>query len=462
MDLGPSAWRRLRAGPAAYSLCGVTHTISTRFVLNTLARHPLEPLMDWDALICTSQVALEVVSQVYDEAEAQHRWRTGGTERLARPMLPVIPLGIHCGDFQFTPADRAAARSDLGLEPDTVAVLSAGRLSIGAKAHPYPLLTALERATRATGQDLALIFAGQAFSPAVVELYRKAAAEFCPSVWAVFVDGADAARYRGAWAASDIFTSLSDSIQETFGLTPVEAMAAGLPALVSDWNGYRDTVRDGVDGFRIPTWAPEPGVGQRIGFDFEAEAITADTYFYRASAAVSLNPAVLDERLSALVSDEALRRRMGAAGQARARESFDWSVVYASYQALWAEQDAIRRRAAADPATSAWLASAPKHSPGHKGPFDTFQHFPTRHLGARTVVARGGIASQAAYEKLMAHGLFSFWHISPQIFGVIHAALADGALTIEDLAARTGIAPGQVIEAVARLAKVDAVAISQA
>ena len=28
-------------------------------------------------------------------------------------------------------------------------------------------------------------------------------------------------------------------------------MAAGLPVVVSDWDGYRDTVRDGVDGFRI-------------------------------------------------------------------------------------------------------------------------------------------------------------------------------------------------------------------
>ena len=34
---------------------------------------------------------------------------------------------------------------------------------------------------------------------------------------------------------------------------PVEAMASGLPVIVSDWDGYKETVRDGVDGFRIPT-----------------------------------------------------------------------------------------------------------------------------------------------------------------------------------------------------------------
>ena len=54
-------------------------------------------------------------------------------------------------------------------------------------------------------------------------------------------------------ASSDIFISLSDNFQETFGITPLEGMASGLPVVVSDWDGYRDTVRDQIDGFTIPT-----------------------------------------------------------------------------------------------------------------------------------------------------------------------------------------------------------------
>ena len=58
-------------------------------------------------------------------------------------------------------------------------------------------------------------------------------------------------------------------MQETFGLTPLEAMAAGLPCVVSDWNGYRDTVRLFLEG--VPTNATPQVIQllQLVGGDFE-------------------------------------------------------------------------------------------------------------------------------------------------------------------------------------------------
>ena len=66
--------------------------------------------------------------------------------------------------------------------------------------------------------------------------------------------------------ASDIFLSLADNFQETFGITPLEAMASELPCIVSDWNGYRDTVTTKSEsrnpsGFRIKTTIIE-GLGE--------------------------------------------------------------------------------------------------------------------------------------------------------------------------------------------------------
>lgn len=54
--------------------------------------------------------------------------------------------------------------------------------------------------------------------------------------------------------SADCFTSPIDNIQETFGITPLEAMSCGIPQIVSDWNGYRETVVDNVTGFRIPSY----------------------------------------------------------------------------------------------------------------------------------------------------------------------------------------------------------------
>ena len=55
------------------------------------------------------------------------------------------------------------------------------------------------------------------------------------------------------YASADIFVSLADNPQETFGLAPLEAMATGLPVVLSDWNGYRDLVEHGHSGYLIPT-----------------------------------------------------------------------------------------------------------------------------------------------------------------------------------------------------------------
>ena len=39
---------------------------------------------------------------------------------------------------------------------------------------------------------------------------------------------------------------------EPFGLTPIEAQAAGTPALMVDEGGYRHTIEDGVSGRLLP------------------------------------------------------------------------------------------------------------------------------------------------------------------------------------------------------------------
>jgi alpha-maltose-1-phosphate synthase len=458
--LGPMARQRLRLGPAAYSLCGVTHTLSTHTTLDAIAKILVEPVMPWDALVCTSNVARSVVSAVLDHQADYLRWRNGHPPMGERPLLPVIPLGVHADDFAFTDADRRAARDSLGLAEDEVAALFAGRLSISGKTHPYAMFAALQQTAQETGRPLALLLAGQAFNDGMAKLFLSGLKDVCPDVRAILVDGKDAAAYRAAWAGADLFISLADSVQETFGITPLEAMAAGLPALVSDWNGYKDTVRDGVDGFRIPTWAPPPGAGQSIAAAFEAGSLSYEQYLSRSNTAVAVDMGQLVQRLTELVVDPDLRRRLGEAGRKRARETFDWAVVFRSYQALWAEQIRIRRKTADDATASQWVAKAPRSGADHMGPFETFASYPTHHLGPTTLVAATPGATGGTYRNLIAQEAVALWTMPPDVADSLLAALTTGPLILEDLAAAIGVGALQTTELVARLAKLGLLSLS--
>jgi glycosyltransferase involved in cell wall biosynthesis len=213
--------------------------------------------MPWDALICATSVAQHAVRSLFQLQADYLGWRFGITN-VVIPQLPIIPFGIHQDDFAFTATEKMAARASLSLEVSDTVFLFAGRLSFHAKAHPYPMIAALEQAAQRTKQKVVLVLCGQFPNSSVHDAFTKAAALYAPHVRTVWVDGKDPTAYNRAWAASNVFISLSDNLQETFGITPVEAMASGLPVVVSDWDGYKDTVVDGVTGFRIPTWMPPP------------------------------------------------------------------------------------------------------------------------------------------------------------------------------------------------------------
>lgn len=455
--IAPEARLRLRSGAAAFSLTGITHTLSSSTNLEKIAAYATEPVMPWDALICTSAVAVEVVRSTLDQAEDYLRWRLGEAAGAFRPKLPVIPLGIHSADWATSDEDRRTARQRLSIGEQEVVLLFAGRLAYASKAHPFQMLQALQTVAETSDRPIRLLLAGQFFNATIEREFLQNARDYCPGVRCQHVDGADAALYAAAYAGADIFVSLADNLQETFGITPVEAMAAGLPVVVSDWNGYRDTVRDGIDGFRIPCWAPAAGAGANAAHAYEI-LDNYDIYSSRTSTTVSIDMAALTDRLKALVGDPALRRRMGEAGRARAIADYDWSVIYPRYRELWAELDAIRRHESAQALMAERLACAPRAHPVHDDPFHRFASYPTHILTGATLVRTVPGADRAAYEALTGKLMFAAWRIAPEAAERIIALASGGPIPLADLIRDAGLHPDTAIETVARLAKMNLLA----
>ncbi len=389
--IGEHAQHRAMAGAGfsnphtAWSLCGITHTTSSAGAMDALAELITAPVQSWDAVICTSTAVKDNVQRLL-QAQVNYLQERLGVSKLVLPLLPVIPLGIHTQDFVYSQDQKAKARQSLGADANTLVVLFMGRLSFHAKAHPLAMYQALQTAAQQvaqTGQKIMLVECGWHANDFIQKAYQDAAQLACPSVQVRTLDGRLAEHRQTAWAGADVFCSLSDNIQETFGIVPIEAMAAGLPVVVSDWDGYKDTVRHGTDGFRIATCMPDAGLGGDLALRHALQVDTYDMYCGHTCSMVSVDIEATAQAFVQLAQSAELRQRMGQAGKERAQSVYDWSVIIAQYEDLWQQQTQLRL-AAQSKAQQAQLAQA---WPARLDPFQAFAAYPSSVLKPTTQLA---------------------------------------------------------------------------
>ena len=171
-------------------------------------------------------------------------------ERAGVPQRKIVETPYAVDNERFREAAlrlrprREDLRAEWGFGRDAFCVLFAGKLE--PKKRPLDVLDALEVARRER-LELRLLVAGSGELEAV--LRDRARERRLPVTFAGFLNQTEMPR---AYAVADALVLPSDS-GETWGLVVNEAMASGVPAIVSDRVGCReDLVEEGMTGFSFP------------------------------------------------------------------------------------------------------------------------------------------------------------------------------------------------------------------
>jgi glycosyltransferase involved in cell wall biosynthesis len=396
------------------------HTVSYPGMLTTFLRLLTDEVEPFDALVCTTRSARTAIERLIDLVRGRFRG-THALDLRFRASLPVIPLGVNT-DF-LRPHGREETRRQLGIAEQTFVMLWLGRVSAADKADLLPLLRVLRRLTQANPRRRLLLLVagkGRERDSANIEDYATSLGVRQSVRLLTELPHDDKPRLL---SAADVFVSPTDNVQEMFGITPIEAMACGLPQVVSDWDGYAESVVHGETGFRIPTyWAPCDGDIARVsfvpGYDMLDHRLLAQS--------VAVDVQLYCRRIQQLIDSPQLLKRMSQASRERALALYDWSQVIPQWDALWRDLGEKARHAAPSQRVVPW------DSPSY---FEAFERHATLILGedARVRLTADGRPVADGTEQLplyYADGRL----LSGQLAGKVLACIADqgnGGLAID-------------------------------
>jgi glycosyltransferase involved in cell wall biosynthesis len=316
--ISPLAHVRELSG-ADYPICAIVHSLDVSSLMCAAWTLPLA--RSYDALLVSSAAG----KRALDDLLASGRRIAG--ERRRVPRIHQIPLGV---DAEFLRRlDRGACRHCLQLEDNAEVLLYLGRFSTRQKADLMPLLTAV-RELSAQRPDLFLLLAGTDTDAAYSQTLEREAARLGIAGRMRVIRNFPPALKPVLYSAADVFVSPADNIQETFGLSLLEAMACELPVVASDWSGYREIVQHRRTGFLVPTYwnGAAADLVSRIG-------PVCDEARYALPEQTVVDVRELTGFLGALLENPELRRAMGCEGRARVETEYGWHRIIPAHESLW-------------------------------------------------------------------------------------------------------------------------------
>lgn len=311
---------------------GQIHSLSYPRMLESYLRGYLNAPGVGDAVFCSSESGRSALNETLVSVRDLAVARGWPLEPMSFERA-LVPLGIDIEALEASAArfPRGQMRGRLSISENALVLLCLGRFSEYDKMDLFPIIRVFARLLSQTdGREIHLILAGArqgTGTPEMVKLW----AEAMGVAGRVHVAVDFPVEEKGGWiAASDVFISPSDNVQETFGLSVIEAMALGVPVIASDFDGYRDTVPDSV-GWRVAT-IPEADLSSLSEWGL---SLYERPLHFLLGQGTSVDPAALLQTLASVCADEPSRLAKGAAAKHWARSTYSWEAIIPQYESVW-------------------------------------------------------------------------------------------------------------------------------
>ena len=320
--------------PVTYMIHGASYPY---YLSDFFLKKLMAPFRPYDSLICTSNAVQKAVSNILETLQASLKSEYNQDFEY-KGRLDILPLGIDT-DY-FKPMDRKQSRMRYGIPMEVFVLLWIGRFSAYDKADLLPVFMAFRRLlVNNVDKEIKLIIAGyDRKSAPLLEIMNNYSKSLGIHEQVLFLEGHKLADRPYLYSCADIFISPVDNIQETFGLTPIEAMACGVPQVVSDWDGYKDSVVDNVTGYKIPTYWMKCDKDLIDNPMLPSEPlIRSALHHLLMSQSVAMDLDIFVKCVQGLIDNPLLLNKLKDNSVKRARTIYEWKNLIPKYEDLWSE-----------------------------------------------------------------------------------------------------------------------------
>ncbi|MDQ7031312.1 MAG: glycosyltransferase family 4 protein [Desulfonauticus sp.] len=363
-----------------FPITGVTHSLSYKQFVYAYFSHLWSDWTQTETIIATSRVGKKVLKNFYHHLKSQYHLPSEFTP----PQISHIPLGI--SDDYYQTQDKSYLRKKYNLSLKDVICIYVGRIAYDSKMDLIPVLRALGEVKKLTSQPITFIIAGYLNKNQKIASLLQNLAKNVNINLLIFPNIDDSTKID-LMQASDIFLSLVDNLQETFGISILEAKASKLAVIASEFNGYKELIDNNKDGFLIPTFFPAENkfLAEFSNFLFlnQIHLLTAQQTFFDFDSLV--------KTLLKLIEHKQLRTKVGELAFQNVQK-FRWNNIINKYLNLWETLNY----------TAVNLNKKRPKLPQHPFNFDFFKifyHYPTQTLDPKTKVKTSKIGESILQGK---------------------------------------------------------------